>query len=668
MDCVTSRQLLVIQDTPALLSALVETITEKFNGEWLVISDNAITTTCLLTKQAKMLLGREFKHAIFDATSGFNLDAFTILAGTLVKGSHLLLLLPLNLLTRPDNDSLRWHESLQPIVTPNFYRYLLQTLQQHKIERLTAEQYLSRQPNQALCGDQAVSDQPKPLTLSPTFAQCRLLLKLRKLSARIAIVTAKRGRGKSALAGLFTHQQDCWICAPNKASITTLQQFAKADTPFFAPDNLLKQLNDSVIPPEWIVIDEAAMIPLPLLKAIIEKANRILLLTTTEGYEGTAQGFLVKLLPNLQNFAHFNLISPIRWDQEDKLEKFITDLLVEDHQVNPVSLLCDQTTIKIEKVASISLSQNKSQFLQLYGLLKTAHYRTTPIDLRRLLDATNVSITQAKCKDQLIGVVVAIKEGQLPLDLAKQVWLGTRRPKGNLVAQSLAAHAGELVAAQLTSLRINRIAIHDDVRRQGVGKALVANQIEQAVQQGCDFVSVSFAYQPTILNFWQHCGFQLVHIGSHQEASSGSYAAMAIYAISARGKRLQIELVAKLARNWLWLRDKISISLPISTNDDQKLDQHDWQLLSGFAFAHRPYDASYPSLCRLKQQLPDLFDHPLPPTVKLLGLPDNEWQIINKAHLTGKQTLIKQLRADVQIILQLCAIQTPLFPSTLDSV
>ncbi|TEA27777.1 tRNA-binding protein, partial [Candidatus Schmidhempelia bombi] len=147
-----------------------------------------------------------------------------------------------------------------------------------------------------------------------------------------------------------------------------------------------------------------------------------------------------------------------------------------------------------------------------------------------------------------------------------------------------------------------------------------------------------------------------------------SYAAMAIYAISARGKRLQIELVAKLARNWLWLRDKISISLPISTNDDQKLDQHDWQLLSGFAFAHRPYDASYPSLCRLKQQLPDLFDHPLPPTVKLLGLPDNEWQIINKAHLTGKQTLIKQLRADVQIILQLCAIQTPLFPSTLDSV
>lgn len=664
----TSRQLIIIQDDPLVLSDLVKKITETFRGDWVVISDNHITATCLSTKHAKMLLGSEFKHAIFDATLGFNLEAFTILAGTLVKGSQLLLLLPINLFARPDNDSLRWHESGQPIITPNFYRYLLKTLQQHRIERLNTEQYLANQLNQTTRVHQLLNEEMNQITLNPTLAQNELLFKLQQSPSRIAIVTAKRGRGKSALAGLFTHQHDCWICAPNKTAITTLERFAKADTPFFAPDNLLNQLSDKRSLPEWLVIDEAAMIPLPLLKAIIDKANRILLLTTTEGYEGTAQGFLVKLLPDLQDYCHFNLTTPIRWHKDDKLEQFIADLLLEDPQMSLVSSTFEQANLQIESITSSQLVADKAQFTQLYGLLKAAHYRTTPIDLRRLLDANNISITQIKWQDQIIGVVVAIQEGQLPSDLVKQVWLGTRRPKGNLVAQSLAAHAGELVAAQLKSLRINRIAIHSDARRQGIGNALIVNQIELAKQQGCDFVSVSFAYQPAIFNFWQRCGFQLVHIGTHQEASSGSYAAMAIYAISSLGKRLQIELAAKLARNWLWLRDKVTITLPIIINNDQRLDKNDWQLLSGFAFAHRPYEATYPSLCRLKQQLPDLFEHSLPPTIKLLVLQGDERQIINKGYLSGKQALIKQLRKEVQTILQLYGIYTPLFPYMLDTV
>jgi len=43
-------------------------------------------------------------HAIFDATIGFNLDAFAMLTGTLVKGSLLILLLPKQLETWQDQD------------------------------------------------------------------------------------------------------------------------------------------------------------------------------------------------------------------------------------------------------------------------------------------------------------------------------------------------------------------------------------------------------------------------------------------------------------------------------------------------------------------------------------------------------------------------------------
>jgi tRNA(Met) cytidine acetyltransferase len=49
---------------------------------------------------------------------------------------------------------------------------------------------------------------------------------------------------------------------------------------------------------------------------------------------------------------------------------------------------------------------------------------------------------------------------------------------------------------------------------------------------------VSFGYTDELWRFWQRCGFVLVRMGSHREASSGCYTAMALLPLSEAGHRL----------------------------------------------------------------------------------------------------------------------------------
>jgi tRNA(Met) cytidine acetyltransferase len=101
------------------------------------------------------------------------------------------------------------------------------------------------------------------------------------------------------------------------------------------------------------------------------------------------------------------------------------------------------------------------------------------------------------------------------------------------VAQSLAAHGGSPLAATLLGQRITRIAVHPTRQREGLGQALVARAVAQS--HGLDYLSVSFGYTPELWRFWQRCGFTLVRLGTHREASSGCYTAMALYPLTRRG-------------------------------------------------------------------------------------------------------------------------------------
>lgn len=656
-----SRQLIILRGANTSLLLHPTYLKQYLAGDWIIVSADLLAIEdhdlWINPTKTKNLLGREFKHAIFDATKSFNLDAFNILSGTLTQGSMLILLLPDTFSSWQDLDSLRWHESSTPIEVPNFANHLLNTIQ--KYTQIISNVIYKNAPNSItdlvyLLKNHCVEDEQlsSNLTDEILYEQQQVLTALTYSSAKINIVTAKRGRGKSALAGLFTHNKICWISAPNRAACHTLFKFSTHAPDFFAPDELIQLLQTKQVQyPEWLIIDEAAMISMPLLQQIIGAMLpycRILLTTTVEGYEGTGQGFLLKLLQDEQVIAesvsYFTLQQPIRWQLDDTLEQFTEELNGEGLYPAFIS----QNNIGLPMIMPI-LQHDLPTLLTLYQMLKSAHYRTTLTDLRRLLDAHNLVIHGAKSQqNELVGGLVSILEGGLDDDLIDEIWAGTRRPKGNLVAQSLVAHAGEKQAARLRSLRINRVAIIEHYRRQGIAKQLINAQIDYAKLHQLDFLSVSFAFTPEMNSFWQACGFTLIHIGSRRESSSGSYAAMSILPISQSGKQLMLTLRNKLVRDWYWLKNLVDIKLsftPDSDNESLSLNKLDWLALKGFSLNHRPYEASYPALCRLAYHI-DIQDYPL-----LNALVKNNHsvqQVVMQFALTGKQQLQNALRQEVK--------------------
>lgn len=62
-------------------------------GDWLWISPRPDAENHCSPSALQTLLGREFRHAVFDARHGFDAAAFAALSGTLKAGSWLVLLL-----------------------------------------------------------------------------------------------------------------------------------------------------------------------------------------------------------------------------------------------------------------------------------------------------------------------------------------------------------------------------------------------------------------------------------------------------------------------------------------------------------------------------------------------------------------------------------------------
>lgn len=207
--------------------------------------------------------------------------------------------------------------------------------------------------------------------------------------------------------------------------------------------------------------------------------------------------------------------------------------------------------------------------------------------------------------DVIAAALWMVDEGGLDESLAKAVWAGQRRPKGNLVAQSLAAHGGQWQAAVLRSRRISRIAVFPAWRHQGVAKSLVVSAIQQAREEGLDFVSVSFGYTPELYHFWHQCGFELVRFGTHLEASSGCYTAMAMLSFNAHSRSLLGKLRLRLRRDGYFIQQKLKLQLPVEVVKDLSLNSDDWDELHGFAYFSRPLEVSIYALIRCVDKFPD---------------------------------------------------------------
>ncbi|CND81370.1 tRNA(Met) cytidine acetyltransferase TmcA [Yersinia enterocolitica] len=638
------RRLLVLSGDADWARQQAIHLSEQLPGDWLWVGDNFPPgANGIRPTAAKTLLGQEGLHGVFDATDGLNTEALAVLAGVLRAGSWLLLLVPAwdDWALLPDSDSLRWSEQSTPISTPNFIHHMQRQL------LASPDVFLWQQGQLPPVPQFAARPNWQPPDGTPTTEQQAVLQRLMQAQQGVWVLTAARGRGKSTLAGMLVAQWPgkCWVTGPGKAATQVLSQRAGDRARFWAPDALLEYCQQhDVSDVDWLLIDEAAAIPTALLSALLAYFPRALLTTTVQGYEGTGRGFLLKFCATLNDWHHLTLTNPIRWASHDPLEQIIDDIMLFNDDLPPTASAIAQ--IEISGCEQQDWLNNPELLCRFYGLLSCAHYRTTSLDLRRLLDAPGMHFSAAKVADSVIGALWLVDEGGLDSTLAHEVWAGKRRPKGSLVAQSLAAHSGQWQASTLLSRRISRVAVAPLWRQQGIARQMIAAEQARAQGEGLDFLSVSFGYTAELACFWHACGFQLVRMGSHKEASSGCYAAMAILPLSLAGQKLCGAARQQLERDWYWLQQWVGLETPVSLfppeQPDITLNDDDWRELAGFAFAFRPLEASLPALQRLLLQT----DLPLPALRQYLQQGVSIAEIVRSLGLAGRKALAARWRQE----------------------
>ncbi len=358
-------------------------------------------------------------------------------------------------------------------------------------------------------------------------------------STSTRVLTADRGRGKSTALGHALHHFE-WrsdqviITAPDKRALYSLYQHSGEMKPrFLHPAEALQALKNSPNI-ELLIIDEAAAIATPLLEQLIEHVNHLAISTTVNGYEGFGRGFSLRFLQRLAKkraaVEYMQLDEPVRWSQGDRLEATINELLflTECPQSNYFAEFDDG----VHRLQLDRLVNQRDRLHAIYELLHLAHYRTSPNDLRVLLDSPDQSLFVTVHGGTLVGVAWVSEEGQLSDKLSEAIALGIRRPNGNLLPQTLIFSEGMVKLGSKRFWRIVRIAVAPEYRRSGMAVSMLRSIEAKAIESRVDFIGASFAGYQDVWQFWDASGFSAIRIGDRIDPVAGEAALLVLKALN----------------------------------------------------------------------------------------------------------------------------------------
>ncbi|KAL6219975.1 hypothetical protein ACLB2K_007733 [Fragaria x ananassa] len=358
------------------------------------------------------------------------------------------------------------------------------------------------------------------------------------LRSTVALLAA-RGRGKSAALGLAiagaiaAGYSNIFVTAPSPENLKTLFEFVckgldaldykehldydveKSSNPAMKKAtlkiNIFKQHRQTIqyIQPheheklsqvELLVVDEAAAVPLPVVKSLLGP-YLVFLSSTVNGYEGTGRSLSLKLLQQLEEqsqmsangpisgrlFKKIELKESIRYASGDPVESWLGGLLCLDitnsiPKLNglPAPNECDLYYVNRDTL--FSYHKDSEMFLQrMMALYVASHYKNSPNDLQLMADAPAHHLFVLlgpvdESKNQLPDILCIVQvslEGQISRKSAIKSLSDGHQPSGDQLPWKFCEQFQDTVFPTLSGARIVRIATHPSAMKIGYGSQAV---------------------------------------------------------------------------------------------------------------------------------------------------------------------------------------------------
>ncbi|XP_055381005.1 RNA cytidine acetyltransferase [Condylostylus longicornis] len=368
------------------------------------------------------------------------------------------------------------------------------------------------------------------VNLCKTYDQAKAIIQLIELLAEKQLkpptcVTAARGRGKSAAMGLAIAAAisfgyvNVFVTSPHPENLITLFEFVlkgfdvleyqehidytivRSTNPDFRKAIIRinithgnKQTIQYFLPTDghllnsadFVVIDEAAAIPLPLIKKMLG-SYVVFMSSTINGYEGTGRSLSLKLFNQLQKDNNapppIKLNDSIRYNAGDDIEEWLISLLCLNAADLPfIESSCPSPDTcelyYIDRDALFSYHKAAELFLhRIVSIYVASHYKNSPNDLQIMSDAPAHNlfclVGPVKKKDQLPELLCVIQialEGKISSKSVKESFSRGKKAAGDLIPWTIAEQFQDSEFPNLSGARIVRIATHPNYQRMGYGK------------------------------------------------------------------------------------------------------------------------------------------------------------------------------------------------------
>lgn len=466
----------------------------------------------------------------------------------------------------------------------------------------------------------------------------------------IFILKANRGRGKSAAIGIFLSglihkfsklgkKFSIGITAPEKENIMVLLNFLKIGLEkmklkFVEKQDEIELFNGRIVVEyrkpiriieryyDLVVVDEAAAIPLQLLFRIAKQFYKTIFSSTIHGYEGAGRSFSVRFMKgvkteNIGKVFEYSMKEPIRYSEDDEIEKWLFDTLLLDAEPTEISGN-DAKDIALGNLIYEKpnleewFEKDESSLRQFFGIYVLAHYRNRPRDIAILADSPHhfPRCIRTKTDKHIINSIHVCEEGELSDEELEKVITRELTPRGNIIPSVLARHYRKKEIGYLRGWRIVRIATHPELFGMGIGTKALEFLTEEAKENGLDWIGAAFGATSLLLKFWIRNGFIPLHIATERNTTSGEYSVIVFKPLSNKAKKIAKELSYEFRLRIISSLMDVHFDLDVDTayylltpffdhlpHYKLELTEMQKERMEGFLLAHLPYESAA-DVCR----------------------------------------------------------------------